>query len=52
MLIQDYRNRCSVSVINKLKKAMKISNSESWRFELLVYHVMLRLITTSENDGG
>ena len=47
MLIEDFRER---SCANKFKNMLKISNHE-WKFEILVYHVMLRLIRTSKNDG-
>ena len=54
MLIEDYRRRSSRrSSTSKLKNALKIqSNPETWKFETLVYHVMRRLIRTSNNDGG
>ena len=39
MLIQDYRDRCSAS---KLKNLLSISHPDSWKFEIVVYHVMLR----------
>ena len=47
MLIADFRERCSS---NKVKSWLKISNY-TWLFEILVYHLMLRLIRTSKEKG-
>jgi hypothetical protein len=47
MLIEDFRER---SRANKVRSILKIPNHD-WRFEILVYHLMLRLIRTSKNDG-
>ena len=48
MLIANFRERqCSDS---KFKSLLKMSNYE-WQFEVLVYHLMLRLIRTSRSKG-
>mgnify|MGYP002803950096 FL=1 len=59
IMIKDYRERRSSSrsrsssrgSTSKLKNALRIQpNLESWKFEILVYHVMRRLIRTPNDD--
>ena len=49
MLIEDFRDRCSAK--SQVRTLLKTRTYE-WQFELLVYHLMLRLIRTSKDKGA
>ncbi|XP_028391604.1 uncharacterized protein LOC114516354 [Dendronephthya gigantea] len=48
MLVGDYRKRCSATRVRTLLRNQK---NEQWLFEILVYHVTLRLIRTSTSKA-
>lgn len=50
MLVADHRKRCSSTRLRALN-TFRSHSYERWLFEILVYHVMLRLIRTSTNKG-